>query len=86
LDLTTLFSHFRINNPETQFDFGYRAVHLSTVYSKEIIKAFYGGSAAKNYWIGCSSGGKQGLKELQAYPEDFDGVIAGSPAYWWSHL
>ncbi|KAL8287014.1 hypothetical protein RQP46_004020 [Phenoliferia psychrophenolica] len=57
-----------------------------SVYSKRIIKAHYGKQAAHNYWIGCSSGGKQGLKEVQAYPNEFDGVIAGAAAQWWTHL
>ena len=26
--------------------------------------------------LGCSSGGKQGLKEVQMFPEDYDGVRA----------
>ncbi|GJN89690.1 hypothetical protein Rhopal_002677-T1 [Rhodotorula paludigena] len=77
---------FLLNGPETQVDFGYRAVHLTTVYSKKIVKEYYKQAAKHAYWIGCSSGGKQGLKEVQMYPEDFDGVIAGASALWWSHL
>ena len=26
------------------------------------------------------------LKEVQEYPEDFDGVVIGSPANWFTHL
>ncbi|KAK4701386.1 feruloyl esterase, partial [Phenoliferia sp. Uapishka_3] len=74
------------NNTQTQIDFGHRAVHLTAVASKAIIKAYYSTSAKHNYWIGCSSGGKQGLKEVQTYPKDFDGVIAGAAAQWWTHL
>ncbi|KAI5478379.1 hypothetical protein MNV49_005128 [Pseudohyphozyma bogoriensis] len=77
---------FAINNPESQIDFGWRAVHLTAVYSKLIINAYYGSEASNNYWIGCSSGGKQGLKELQMFPDTFDGVIAGAAAQWWPHL
>ena len=71
---------FALNGPETQYDFGYRAVHLTTVYSKAIVKAYYGKQQSKSYWLGCSSGGKQGLKEVQMFPEDFDGVVAGAAA------
>ncbi|CAE6505343.1 unnamed protein product [Rhizoctonia solani] len=67
-------------------DFGHRAVHLSAVFSKAITKSYYGKRSEYNYWIGCSSGGKQGVKSAQMYPEDFDGVIAGAPAQWWPHL
>ncbi|EUC56725.1 feruloyl esterase B [Rhizoctonia solani AG-3 Rhs1AP] len=77
---------FAISNPESQIDFGHRAVHLSTVFAKTIAKSYYGKKSKYNYWIGCSSGGKQGMKSAQAYPEDFDGVIAGAPAQWWPHL
>lgn len=77
---------FAISNPESQKDFGYRAVHLSTVFSKVVVQTFYAKPAKKSYWIGCSSGGKQGLKEVQAFPEDFDGVLAGAAAQWWTHL
>ncbi|TKA57941.1 hypothetical protein B0A53_00343 [Rhodotorula sp. CCFEE 5036] len=76
-------STFGINNPESLIDFGHRAVHLTTVYSK---KAYYGQAQKSSYWLGCSSGGKQGLKEVQMYPEDFDGVIAGASANYWEAL
>ena len=71
---------FAINGPETQLDFGYRAVHLTTVYSKAIVKAYYGKAQKKSYWFGCSSGGKQGLKEVQEFPDEYDGVLAASAA------
>ncbi|GAA5898113.1 hypothetical protein JCM8208_000157 [Rhodotorula glutinis] len=77
---------FAINGPETQLDFGYRAVHLTTVYSKAIVKAYYGKQQKKSYWIGCSSGGKQGLKEVQEFPDDYDGVLAAAAAQWWTNL
>lgn len=61
-------------------------MHGSVVLGKELTKAYYGKSAAYNYYSGCSTGGRQGLKEVEMYPEDFDGVIAGSPAWWTAHL
>ncbi|CAE6427739.1 unnamed protein product [Rhizoctonia solani] len=75
-----------MSNPESQVDFGHRAVHLSAVFSKQIVELYYRRKAKFNYWIGCSSGGKQGMKSAQTYPEDFDGVVAGAPAQWWSRL
>ncbi|KAL7006295.1 hypothetical protein EMMF5_004181 [Cystobasidiomycetes sp. EMM_F5] len=82
---------FALNNPQSQIDFGYRAVHLSTVNSKIITSLFYGKPHNTSYWRlfpddSCSSGGKQGLKEIQMYPEDFDAAIVGSPAQPWSRL
>ena len=38
------------------------------------------------YWDNCHNGGRQGLTEAQLYPEDFDGIVAGDPAYYLTHL
>src|SRR2546430_13933437 len=51
-----------------------------TVKWKAIIKAFYGNARQFSYWNGCSTGGRQGLKEAQMFPDDYDGIIAGAPA------
>ncbi len=77
---------FALGHPEKLVDFGYRAVHEMTVKAKAIVAAFYGQGPKYSYWNGCSSGGKQGLKEAQKFPNDFDGIIAGAPANYWTHL
>jgi feruloyl esterase len=77
---------FALGHPEKLTDFAYRAVHEMTVTAKTIIDAFYGANPKYSYWNGCSSGGKQGLKEAQKFPNDFDGIIAGAPANYWTHL
>ena len=68
-----------MGHPEKLIDFGYRAVHEMTVTAKAIIAAFNGSGPKLSYWNGCSSGGKQGLKEAQKYPADYDGIVAGAP-------
>ena len=77
---------FVLGHPEKLIDFGYRSVHDMTVKAKAIIAAYYGDAPKLSYWNGCSSGGKQGLKEAQKFPKDFDGIIAGAPANYWTHL
>ena len=71
---------FALGHPEKLIDFGYRAVHEMTVQSKSIVAEYYGRPARLSYWNGCSTGGRQGLEDIQRYPGDFDGVIAGAPA------
>lgn len=61
-------------------------MHGSVVLSKQITAAYYSQAPLYNYYSGCSTGGRQGLKDIQLYPEDFDGVLAGAPAWWTSHL
>jgi hypothetical protein len=60
-------------------DHGYLAVHETALLAKKIIREYYGGDAVHSYWVGCSTGGRQGLMEAQRYPEDFDGYVIGAP-------
>src|SRR5882724_3263422 len=74
-----------IGHPEKLIDFGYRAVHETTVQAKAIVRSFYGKDPSLSYFFGCSDGGREALMEAQRYPEDFNGIIAGAPANNWSH-
>ena len=73
-------------HPETVVDFGWRAVHLTAVAGKTLAEAFYGAPPRHSYFTSCSNGGRQGLMEAQRFPDDYDGVIAGAPAYNWTGL
>ena len=77
---------FALGHPEKVIDFGYRAVHEMTEKAKVILAAYYGAAPKHSYWNGCSTGGKQGLTEAQRFPRDYDGIIAGAPANFFSHL
>lgn len=61
-------------------DYGHRGTHVTAVASKALTAAFYGKAPAHAYFNGCSNGGRQALMEVQRYPTDFDGIIAGDPA------
>jgi len=54
------------------------------VTAKALIKAYYQNDIARSYFTGCSRGGGQALMEAQRYPEDFDGIVSGAPAYNWT--
>ncbi len=75
-----------IGHSEKMIDFAYRSTHEMTVKSKEIVKAFYGRDADYAYFKGCSTGGRQALMEAQRYPDDYDGIIAGSCANRHIHM
>lgn len=72
-----------LNNMERQLDFGKLAVHLTAAVSKFIIHAYYCADPAYSYFLGCSRGGGQAMVEAQQYPEDFQGIVAGAPAFSW---
>jgi len=71
---------FALGHPEKLVDFAWRSEHEMTAKAKKIIEAFYGSGPKLSYWNGCSTGGRQGLKAAQMFPEDYDGIIAGAPA------
>lgn len=81
LDASWAFEH-----PEKVVDFGYRALHETTVAAKSLVAAFYARPAAKAYFDSCSNGGREALMEAQRFPEDYDGILAGAPANDWIHL
>jgi feruloyl esterase len=67
-----------LTDPATLADYSYRAVHLSSVYVKEVSTLFYGQNAALTYFVGCSDGGREGLIEAQRFPADYNGIVAGA--------
>jgi len=68
-------------NPEASKDFSYRAIHVMTDLGKQVVAKYYGEPQKRAYFQGCSTGGRQALMEVQRYPKDYDGVIAGAPVY-----
>jgi feruloyl esterase len=77
---------YALGHREKVIDFGYRAVHEMTVKAKVIIAAYYGRVPTFSYWSGCSTGGRQALTEAQRFPADYNGIIAGAPANFLTHL
>ncbi|KAJ6556128.1 tannase and feruloyl esterase [Mycena capillaripes] len=75
-----------LHHPEIINDFAFRAVHVEAVIGKQIVHAYYGTPAAKSYYLGCSTGGRQGTQAALKFPGDFDGIVAGSPATDFNHL
>ena len=66
-------------------DFAYRSIHETADKSKTVIQSFYAKPPKHSYFSACSNGGRQGLLEAQRYPTDYDGIISGAPANFWTH-
>jgi hypothetical protein len=75
-----------LGHPEKIIDFGFRSIHLMTTAAKDILRAFYGNLPLHSYFASCSNGGREALMEAERFPEDYDGIVAGAPAYDWTHL
>jgi hypothetical protein len=75
-----------LGHHEKMVDYGYRAIHETAEKTKAVVAAFYGGAPKKSYFASCSNGGRQALLEAQRYPADYDGIIAGAPANYFTHI
>jgi len=75
-----------LGHPEKVADFGNRAIHEMTLKAKAIVDAYYGSALQRSYFASCSDGGREALMEAQRFPADYDGILAGAPANYWTHL
>jgi len=69
-------------NRQKLLDFGFRSLHVTAEAAKLLVRTYYGTNPSRSYYDGCSQGGRQGLTIAQRFPDDFDGIIAGSPAVY----
>ena len=79
-------ARFAFEHPERLIDFAFRAHHETALLAKALVQAYYGKGPERSYFIGCSSGGYEGLMAAQRYPADYDGIVAGAPANNWTRL
>lgn len=68
-------------DPQARIDKGYNHIPVVTAKAEELIRALYGKPQSRKYFVGCSNGGRQGMAATQRYPQMFDGIVAGAPAY-----
>jgi len=67
-------------------DFAADGIHEQHIWGTSLAKAYYGSMPVRKYWMGCSTGGRQGHYQAQNYPGDFDGILAGANAYNWDRF
>lgn len=75
-----------LDRPDRKINFGHRAVHLTAETAKTIVRIYYGRDIDYSYFLGCSRGGGQAMMSSQRFPDDFDGIVGGAPAYDWTGL
>ncbi len=68
-------------DPQARLDYGYNAVAQLTPMAKSLIKTYYGRFPDKSYLVGCSNGGRHAMVAASRHPEQYDGILAGSPGF-----
>ena len=62
-------------------DHAYGSIDVTAQTAKFLIDAYYGQAPDRSYFVGCSTGGRQGMVFSQNFPDYFDGIVAGDPVY-----
>ena len=73
-----------MRDPQKLTDFGGRAMHETTVLGKALTQALYGGGPRFSYMLECGGGTTAAMHEVQRYPSDYDGVVIGGFAAYWT--
>jgi len=66
---------------QARLEYAETALDSVATSAKLIVKTYYGRPAHHNYFAGCSNGGREGMVFAQRFPDQFDGVLAESPAF-----
>ncbi|KAI1867801.1 uncharacterized protein JN550_006942 [Neoarthrinium moseri] len=64
----------------------HNSIALFTPPAKAVVEHLYSTAPVYTYYVGCSTGGAQGFALAQFHPTLFDGIVAGCPGNWYSHL
>ena len=67
-------------------DFASDGIHEQHVWGVKLAQTYYGTAPVRKYWMGCSTGGRQGHYQAQNFPRDFDGILAGANAFNWDRF
>ena len=70
---------FRVDQ-QAALDFAFEANVRVAEMTKRMIAEYYRRATAHSYFVGCSTGGREGMILTQRYPTEFDGVVSGAPA------
>ena len=65
---------------QAYLDFAFLANAEVAGVAKQIIAHYYAKPAAYSYFVGCSTGGREGMILSQRYPTVFNGIVSGDPA------
>ena len=69
-----------MRDQQAYLDFAFLANAEVAATAKQIIAHYYSKPATHSYFVGCSTGGREGMILSQRYPTVFNGIVSGDPA------
>jgi Tannase and feruloyl esterase len=66
---------------QARLEYAEKALDSVATTAKRIIGIYYNRPASHSFFAGCSNGGREGMVFAQRFPDQFDGIVAGSPAF-----
>jgi feruloyl esterase len=69
-----------MRDQQAYLDFAYQANAEVAGVAKQIIAQYYAKPALYSYFVGCSTGGREGMILSQRFPTVFNGIVSGDPA------
>ena len=75
-----IFDFSFMKDQQAMLDFAYLANAKVAEVARQIIARYYEKPVAYSYFVGCSTGGREGMILTQRYPTAFNGIVSGAPA------
>jgi feruloyl esterase len=69
-----------MNDQQALLNFQFQGNAKTTEIARPIVEAYYGAAPHHSYFVGCSTGGREGMIMAQRFPQLFDGIVSGAPA------
>ena len=69
-----------MRDQQAYLDFAFLANAEVAGVAKQIVARYYTKPVAYSYFVGCSTGGREGMILSQRYPTVFNGIVSGDPA------
>ncbi|MGB8260708.1 MAG: tannase/feruloyl esterase family alpha/beta hydrolase, partial [Terracidiphilus sp.] len=69
-----------MRDQQAMLDFAFEANVRVAEVARQIVAAYYPKPAAYSYFLGCSTGGREGMILSQRFPAAFNGIVSGDPA------
>lgn len=69
-----------MRDQQAMLNFQYQANAKVVDVTRPMVERYYNNAPHHSYFVGCSTGGREGMIMAQRFPQLFDGIVSGAPA------